>query len=186
MDVHHRFALNAQIERLIDSRGHDENARDEVAAFGRTLSRSSRFEMEMRVEESGGSVSAQTPQHGTVRIEDARQKSREIHYGEHKERIGYYKLWRETQQNWICISHYWKSDAGTQSETELPRQWALALDNSGSPAWFAERAMRALWTLRLTKALVLTINREIYTEEWGSEEGKEHNGGIHIALVVSR
>jgi hypothetical protein len=73
----------------------------------------------------------------------------------------------------------------TESETELPQQWALALDRNGQPEWFAERGIRVAFTWRLTKAAALEVSREIYPELWGLGDAKEHRGGFLVNLVVT-
>lgn len=181
-----KLVLNSYIERLIDSRGHDAEARGVVAEFGRTLIRGSRFGLKARLPRSGDSVRGFTAEHGTVQIEDSRNESKEITIGDRTERVGYYKVCRAPHKSWISISHFWKADEGTESETELAQEWALAVDAKGLPVWFAERAMRTVWTLRLTSAFELNIEREIYPEMWGPHEGSEHLGGFHVGIVLTR
>ena len=95
----------------------------------------------------GSTVSGQTPEHGTVKVEDEKTERREFEKGVIQERVGFYKLTR--QKNLLVISHFWKSDLGTQSETELAPEWALALDRAGSPDWFGERAVKPVFRLPL-------------------------------------
>ena len=122
-------------------------------------------------------------EHGTVLAGDDRPETKEYSKGEVVERIGYYKVSR--LRRWICMSHFWKSDPGTESETEMAQEWALALDKSGTPEWFGERARYRMFGLRWTRALDIVVSRNVFVESWGPAEGKKHHGGYLVEVVVN-
>ncbi len=177
-----RLELNAQIERLIDSKGEDEEARAALAEFASGLKPGSPVQMLGAIIRPGSTVSGQTPEHGTVKVEDEKTERREFEKGVIQERVGFYKLTR--QKNLLVISHFWKSDLGTQSETELAPEWALALDRAGSPDWFGERAVKPVFRLPLG-GLVIDVTRNVYVESWGGWPGRHHNGALMVAVSLS-
>ena len=178
-----RIELNGQIERLIDSDGHDEEARRAIVDFGLSIQGSSSFQFKGLYQKPGGTVSGQTPQHGQVEVKDEHPETREFSSGSVLERVGYYKIWR--QREWIHIAHFWKSEIETSSETEMARQWVLALDHSNQPEWFGERGVKHLFTLRLTKILRIEFSREMFEERWGPTVKRQHKGAIAIAVTIS-
>jgi hypothetical protein len=182
MDQAEKLELNAHIERLIDSKGHDAEARQIVAAFGRGIRQASPISFNAAITKPGDTILGQT-EHGTVLAGDDRPETKEYSKGEVVERIGYYKVSR--LRRWICLSHFWKSDPGTESETELSQEWALALDKSGAPEWFGERARYPVGGFRLTRALVVQVSRNVYVESWGPADGKQHHGGFVIEIVIN-
>ena len=177
-----RLELNALIERLIDSGGHDEEARMALAAFGGGLKPGSPVQMLGSIIKPGSTVSGQTPEHGTVKVEDDKPERRDFEKGVIQERVGFYKLTR--QKNLLVISHFWKADLGTQSETELAPEWALALDRSGNPDWFGERAVKPVFRIPLGR-LVIDVTRNVYVESWGAGPGRHHNGALMVAVSLS-
>lgn len=179
-----RLALNAHIERLTDSRGQDEEARRVLAQFAGTLKPSASFQVEAKVREDGGSVTGQTPDHGSVQVSDDHLETKAYSHGVERERIGYFTLARE--KNRLVIAHFWKSMPGTESETEPAQAWALALNPQGEPMWFGERGRRALWSLKLTRSLRLEVSRYWYREDWGPNIGREHPDAILMNLEFNR
>jgi hypothetical protein len=177
-----RLELNAYIERLIDSRGHDEEARGVLAEFAANLDPGSPVQMLGAIVKPGSSVSGQTPEHGTVKVEDEKEERREFEKGVVQERVGLYKLMR--QKNLLVISHFWKADLGTQSETEPAPEWALALDRAGWPMWFGERAVKRLFRVPIGP-LVIDVTRNVYVESWGGWPGRQHNGALMVAVSFS-
>lgn len=182
-----RIALNVFIERLIDSGGQDEEARHAVAQFGRKLPNTKSVQMEGTMTRPGSKFSGQTPQHGTVQVQDKDQETKEFSMGVERERIGYYKVWRQQMKddNWIVISYFWKADEGTESDTELPQEWALALDQAEQPLWFGERGMKSLFAFNITRFVSIQVDREIFVESWGPEVGAGHKGAIAIRAYVN-
>jgi hypothetical protein len=180
-----RFALNSYIERLIDAKGHDEEARQVLAEFGSRLS-TSKVSVEGVIKHSGDKFSGQTPQHGQIQIEDDKEQTKEFSAGGQQERVGYFKLAREKYQKErrISITHFWKADLETMSEVELPQQWVLATDQEGVPLWFGERGMKHITTLRMTKFVGLAISREMFRESWGPSPETDHKGRLVFALTV--
>jgi hypothetical protein len=177
-----RLELNAYIERLIDSRGEDEEARTVLAEFAAGLKSGSPLQVLGVIVKPGSTVSGQTPEHGTVKVEDDKAERREFEKGVVQERVGFYKLTR--QKNLLVISHFWKSDPGTQSETEPAPEWSLALDRWGNPDWFGERAIKPIFRIPFGP-LVIDVTRNVYVESWGAWPGRQHNGALMVAVSLS-
>jgi hypothetical protein len=179
-----RLELNAHIERLIESRGGDAQARAALEEFACTLKRASPVALEGMISRPGGTVSGQTPEHGSVQVDDDRARTTEFSKGVVRERVGYYKLTRQTK-DLLIISHFWKADEGTQSETELAPEWAMGLDADGKAAWFGERARKPVFRLPFTRHLVIDVSRDVYVETWGPALESQHKGGYFVAVIVS-
>jgi hypothetical protein len=182
MTPQERLELNALIERLIDSKGADSEAREALAGYARTLRTGSGFQFEGMIQRPGGTVAGQTPQHGSVEVRDD-ARTTEISKGMPIERVGFYKLSRV--RNRLRIEHHWKSGPGTESQTELPQEWALELDRAGAPVWFGERAQQILFSIGPPTAH-LQVSRMLLVESWGANVGKRHHGGFAVLIAVSR
>lgn len=178
-----RIELNTFIERLIDSNGGDAEARAAVLEFALAMKGSSNLQIRGVVQTPGSGFSGQTPQHGQVKVDDDRPETKEFSSGSVQERIGYYKIWR--QKDWIHISHFWKSDVDTMSETEVSRQWVLALNKQNQAEWFGERGIKHLYTLRLTKLLQIELSREMFEERWGPSVSAQHKGALVVAVSIT-
>lgn len=179
-----RLELNSHIERLIESRGADAQARTALEEFARTLKQASPVALEGSISRPGGNVSGQTPEHGSVQIEDERQQTTEFSKGVVRERVGYYKLTRQTK-DLLLITHFWKADTGTESETELAPEWAMGLDKNGNAVWVGERARKPVFRLPFTRHLVIDVSRDVYVETWGPKLDTHHKGGYYVAVIVS-
>lgn len=180
-----KLELNSLIERLIDSKGHDREAREAVAEFGRSIRSPKPIQIEGRYQKPGGTVSGQT-EHGLVSMEDDRQQVKEFARGVAQERVGYYKVSRQDlKRKWdrILIDHFWKSDVPTQSETEIAQQWAIELDNDDQPLWFGERGIQHVRTFRCTSRLSLEVNREVFQESWPGTEA-QHKGMLDFSFTI--
>lgn len=179
-----RITLNGYIERLIDSDGHDAEARAAVLAFALEMKESSPVQMNALIEKPGSSFTGQTPEHGNVKVDDDKKETKEYSAGSVLERVGYYKIWR--QKEWVHISHFWKAEVTTESETEQTQQWVLAYHKTTLEAeWFGERGIKHLYTLKLTRMLNIDFNREMFEERWGPSLKRQHRGALQIAVAVS-
>ena len=181
MDIS-RIELNGMIERLIDSNGHDAEARDTIVEFAMQMKGSSAFQFKGLYQKPGGTISGQT-EHGQMEIKDDKPETKEFSSGSVQERVGYFKLWR--QKEWIHISHFWKSEIETASENEITQQWVLALDKNNAAEWFGERGIKPLFSLKLTKFLTIEFSREMFEERWGPSINRQHKGAIAIAVTIS-
>ena len=152
-----------------------------IVEFAKTLRNANRFQLEASASLPGNTVTGQTPEHGSIQVEDDRPRTKEFSAGVSRARVGYYKIWR--QKRWIFISHFWKSDTGTESDTELGQQWVLAVDKKQEPVWFAERGRRHLGTLNLG-FFSIEIGRDFYPETWGQSHGKEHKGAYAVVICI--
>jgi hypothetical protein len=134
----------------------------------------------------GGKVSGETPQQGLVEIAEP-ERTTEFSKGIHRERVGHFKLSRarkNRRESWIIVEHFWKSDIGTQSESELTQEWVLAVDHPGNALWFAERAVRHISTLRATRYFTIEITRSVYPEKHGVLQSGRFTM-VHWALRLS-
>jgi hypothetical protein len=178
-----RLELNAHIERLIESKGADAEAREVLAEFGWAMKEGSPIQMLGTIVRPGDTVSGQTPEHGSVQVEDGREQRKEFERGVVEERVGYYKLSR--QKDWLVISHFWKAGPGTESETELAPEWALALDKAGRPEWFGERGRKPVFRIPLGRRFLFDVSRNVYLESWGPQPGRQHKGALLVAITLN-
>jgi hypothetical protein len=178
-----RFALNTMLERLLDSEGHDPEARDALAAFATQLKCSSRWRFYSFLSTPGNKISGQTDL-GTIEVENDRPVERRMSLGAHEERIGHYKLLRQGSE--LEITHFWKSESGSVSETELAQAWRLCMDKADRPIWFGEKAVKHLFTLPLGGRFArLIVNRELFLKLWSTEGPEIRPGGWAIQVEVS-
>jgi hypothetical protein len=74
--------------------------------------------------ESGGTT-AHTPEHGNVTIKtESEDREKNIQFGYSKERIGYYKVWKEFEGK-INFQFFWKSDTTTEGTSTPPPLYTL-------------------------------------------------------------
>jgi hypothetical protein len=178
-----RISLNGFIERLIDSSGSDQEAREAIVEFANSMKGSSHLQFRGLIQKPGGTFTGQTPEHGSVQVDDDKPETKEFSRGTVQERVGYYKVWK--QKDWVHISHFWKSDVETASDAEMSQQWVLALDRTGNPQWFGERGLKHIYTFKLGSVIILDVGREMFEERWGVSVGKQHKGAFAIALTIA-
>lgn len=178
-----RIELNGHIERLIDSNGHDGEARQAVLDFALGIRGSSSLQVRGLIQKPGSTITGQTPEHGEVKVEDERAETKEFTAGAILERVGFYKIWR--QKDWIHISHFWKAEAETASETEAAQQWVLALGKDNQAVWFGERGFKHLFSLKLTSLLRIDFGREMFEERWGPEVARQHKGALVVGVSIN-
>lgn len=178
-----RLALNAMLERLLDSDGHDEEARHVLAAFATDMERSSPWRFYSHISTPGDRITGQTNL-GTLEVESDRPMEREMSLGAREERIGHYKLIRQGGE--LEITHFWKSDAATASEEEMAPAWRLSLDGDGKPFWFGEKALKHLFTLPLFGRFVqIVVNRELFVRRWGPDGPGIRRGALSIQMEIT-
>ena len=178
-----RLALNAMVERLLESNGQDAEAREALAAFTTEMKRSSPWRFYSHISTPGDKISGQTNL-GTVEVENDKPVERQISLGAREERIGYYKLIRQGRE--LEITHFWKSDVATHSETEMAQSWRLYLDKKNNPVWFGEKAVKHLFTLPIAGRYVrIIVNRELYVKRWGTEGPDIRPGALAIQVEVT-
>jgi hypothetical protein len=183
-----KFELNAVIERLINSNGSDNQARDELSSFASSLLPEGDLRMDVSVDHPGGNFSGHTPQHGNVTVSDNSEQKTEWSFGETMVRVGYFKVSRSickkafkpgAIEQRIVITHFWKSDPTTESESESPEAWCLSCNAKMEPVWFGQFASRQL----LHFGYLSLYKREIH-ETWGNHPGSIHSHGLHIGVFV--
>ncbi len=178
-----KFELNAAIERLIESSGNDAGAGEMLVSYAISIQSDSSASMDISTHSSGGSLSGATPESGTIKIELDSKHKREWLFGENSKRVGYYKLSRQTTKQFfhgvkeerILVTHFWKADAGTKSDTEDGEAWCLSCNSKMEPLWFGQVASRQL----LHVGPFSLILREV-RETWGRDVGPTHPQDIRI------
>jgi hypothetical protein len=176
-----RIQLNAAIQRLIESKGFSDEARQTVYEFGVSLAAVSRVSGSVKMETPGDSVTGYTQEQGSVQIHEDKEQVRKVEFGAERARIGAYKIWREKTKRGkfrFTIAHFWKLDQGTESMDEMPEAWCLECDQNG-PVWFGERATRTIF-----QHFGLCLKRHLFVESWGGNAGKHHRAGLAIYLSL--
>lgn len=156
------FEINQSITDLIESRGHNEAARNAVAAlvhdlpgpaYTLTITRSAPDEPNVFLGDTGygTQIGADDPE-GKPKIK--RWTSQE------PRRIGDYKLHKSKPRRDgidIIINRFWASDETTKVEEGPVQRWMLSLDKGFNPKWFGEIAERErhcdLWVLEIMRPL---------------------------------
>src|SRR5690349_9421007 len=113
-------------------------------------------------------------QSGTVKIELDSEHKREWSFGLNSKRVGYYKLSRKTtkplfrkvKEERILITHFWKADILTESDTEEEEAWCISCNSKMEPVWFGQVGSLELFHL----GPFSTIVREV-RETWGPHVG---------------
>lgn len=146
-----RMAVNAAIEKLIGRMDDDGQAAQVVVAYGSQLKKSNSLQMEYTRtnKSSGDKVSGYSPGLGEVTIHDAkREEHREWSSGVHKDRVGYYRLWKE-KDGLLVLHHFWKSSIATQVTDDDPEVYHLGYNPvSLEPLYFGvqrERIVCRVW-----------------------------------------
>jgi len=105
--------VNAAIEGLIKNETDNwEELASTVIKFGHSLRTSSfGFEYSKHTIKEDGEVTGFTKEHGNVVIKSKTEEIIEKSVGRHKERVGYYKLYKVRSA--ITFHHFWKADIGT-------------------------------------------------------------------------
>ncbi len=126
-----RVIVNAAIEKLITRTDDDGEAAKVVIAYGSNLNGPAHFNFEFssHTTTDGGEVTGHSPGYGNISIKDKeREKHIEKTIGFTKERIGYYRLWKE-QDGVLLFHHFWKSSRSTQpNKSERPDEYVLGYD----------------------------------------------------------
>lgn len=171
------------IERLLESDGADAESRLAVARFAAGMRGSWTWRFHSLISKPGNKITGQTNL-GTVQVEDEHGETRETSVGEREVRIGQYKLVRLGRE--VEITHFWKSDLGTFSETEQPEAWRLCMNRQGEPIWFGARAIRHLFTLPVAgRYVTLVVTQELFVKRWATEGPEVRTGALGIQLYVS-
>ncbi|MEK7612214.1 MAG: hypothetical protein AAB407_02645 [Patescibacteria group bacterium] len=164
-----RIAVNAAIEVLISQNDENGEAARTVIAYGSELQRSGfvTFESVKSTKSSGKKMSGYSPGHGDVPIQDQERKERkEWQFGIHKERIGYFRLWKEDEGE-LCFHHFWQSSIATKScANRDPDVYVLGYETTSlQMEYFAIERLKTIWTFsigRRTYTVQLLYLEEIY------------------------
>lgn len=96
-----------------------------------------------------------TPENSTVKVELDSEHRREWSFGLNSKQVGRCKLsrkttkslFREVKEKRILITHFWKADAGTESDTEEAEAWCLSCNSKTEPVWFGQIGSLELFPL---------------------------------------
>ncbi len=152
--------LNAHLLRLIESDGHDEEARHAVVEAAARMQPDSpvKYWKKTTTTSRGGQLTghADIGHDVMVNLKNGETETKEISWGDKSLRIGHFKLSCQKsrrkrdagQLRSLTIRHFWKADPGTRSETETPEEWLLQFDAAGQPEYFAKISEPVkLWSL---------------------------------------
>jgi hypothetical protein len=187
MDKLTKLELNVIIERLIASLGADEEARLAVARFAERIRSETGVSANVSAETRGGSFTGFTAENGAVKVEDDSKQMKEWSIGDKSQRVGYFKISRKTYKRalfWvseerIVITHFWKADIETESETEDPEAWCLSCNSKMEPVWFGQYASVELFTSKSFSVVLREIR-----ETWGKHIGAVHPDNVSVKLRV--
>lgn len=145
--------MNAAIEALIAQTAHAEEAARIVIDYGHHLKKSGPVVWETRRTKStsGPSLSGHVAGHGEIAVKDRdRMESREFAFGVHKDRIGHYRLWKQSD-GLLRMHHFWASDLATQGidEREVDEYYLGYNRNSLAFSFFAILRERRILSWRI-------------------------------------
>jgi hypothetical protein len=148
-----RMAVNAAIERLITRVDEDSEAARIIVSYGSKLKKSGSIQMEANssTKSSGSEVSGYSPVQGEITIKDKEhEEQKEWSFGVHKDRVGYFRLWKEGE-GLLKFHHFWKSSITTKSiDDDGPEEYHLGYDVvSFDPKYLGVRRKRVVFTLWL-------------------------------------
>lgn len=164
-----RMMVNAAIEKLIARSDEDGQAARIVVEYGSKLKKSGKVKIEYlsNTKSSGDEISGYSPGQGEITIKDKeREEQKEWAYGVHKDRVGYFRLWKE-KEGLLQFHHFWKSSITTKSiDDEGPDEYRLGYNpTSLEPKYLGILRKRVVLTLWL--GITLEISRYYLEQVYG-------------------
>lgn len=155
-----RMVVNAAIEQLIARNDDCDNAARIVIAYGSKLrcSKSFIFEYNTKANNSKESTSGYSPGHGEVTVQnEEREKHLEGGFGIYKDRVGHYRLWKDSE-GLIKFHHFWKSGITTKNpEDDGPDEYHLGYDpKSTEPRYFGVARRQIIFSVWLGLTFKIT------------------------------
>ena len=186
MDSNEKILINAAIESLLSSNGdHWQEDAETIIKFCDQFLPTSRIFMGFykRSSKTKDSIKGHTNEMGDIDISSSKNKVKEWQLGEHKERIGYYKIWKNSLGH-IVFQHYWKSDITTNiwSDAEPEEYHILYGAESLQPVCVATSLLKKKsFTLKniVHVELCLTLLEPMYWEGDKPYYGS-YSYGVHI------
>jgi len=177
-----RMEVNAAIEGLIKN---ETDAWAELAStvirFGHSLPIQSVFSFEYRkhTTREDGEMAGFTKEHGNVTIKSKTEETVEKSVGIHKERVGYYKLYKRSKTA-IVFHHFWKSDVGTITDFEdEPEFHTIIYDPKNlKPVSFGVDFDKPVVTLGN-----LEIKRSYFRVLRGKDAGEDIRGWFFVSII---
>jgi hypothetical protein len=165
-----RMAVNAAIEKLITQTDEDGESARTVIQYGSKLKKSGRVQLEYssNTKSSGEEVSGYSPGQGEITIKDKeRDEQKEWAFGVNKDRIGYFRLWKE-EEGLLQFHHFWKSSITTKPiDDEGPDEYHLGYDShSLEPKYLGIKRKRIVLTLWF--GITLEISRFYLEQVYGT------------------
>jgi hypothetical protein len=150
-----RMAVNAAIEKLIARSEDSEAAARTVIEYGDGMRIAGPVQAEATIttKRHRGSISGYSPGHGNVTIKnDEESKDQEFTFGVYKDRVGYYRIWKQAQ-GLLCFHRFWKSGLVTRGPEEKgPDVYRLAYSpKSLQPKYLAIVRSKIILNLGLIK-----------------------------------
>jgi hypothetical protein len=176
-----RMEVNAAIEKLIMRADDNGEAAKVVVEYGSKLQKSGRvvIQYSSTTTSSGDEVSGYSPGHGEITISDKkREENKEWAFGIHKDRVGYFRLWK-SKEGELRFHHFWKSSAATKSiDSEGPEIYCLGYDPvSFEPKYLCIEHEEVLFTLWFGVAIEIF---RLYREQIYGTVPKMSGGGLRI------
>lgn len=128
--MNERMLVNAAIEKVIAVADDDGSSARIVIEYGSKLKQAGLLQVERTKISgpSGGGISGVSPGYGKVDFNQGdtdNSESVESNFGIEKDRVGYYRLWKE-KDGLLKFHHFWKSDLSTEgSDGEKPNEYWL-------------------------------------------------------------
>lgn len=176
-----RMLINAAIEKLIE--GWDEEAAKTIIKYGHTLPKE-KYTAEVKLRgRDQSTVTGHTQEAGNVSIDTKTVEDRVVTFGEKKERVGYYKLFKDFVDGRLSFHHYWASDSTTESSDpeNKPTVYTLGYDTKTlSPLFFGKWGQRIVFELRN-----LSIIQHKVVVIWG-QKPRRHKISYQVVVNVYR
>lgn len=158
-----RMEVNAAIERVIAGSDEMVESLRIIISYGHKLKKNT-FGFEYTSNQtSGGSVSGYAEGVGNVGVdEDEREEVVEHSWGLSKERVGFYKLWKDASGR-LVFQYFWRSDVSTQVSGEIPDEYYLAYNEKTlEPLYLGVLRDKVVFPLWIGLYFFLTYLKPIY------------------------
>ncbi len=169
--VAERMQVNAAIEKLIS--GWDEGSARVVIKFGHNIPGRARFSGSVTVLKMGGtSVTGHTAEQGNFSVDvDEKEKIKQWTWGDTKERVGHYKLYKASDGR-IEFHHFWASDEATLvNEEDAPTVFVLGYDaETLNPIFFGRWGEHVVFRI----PWLIKVNAKNISLLWGTAPDKKN------------
>ena len=177
MNQNGRMRVNAAMESLISREDNWVESACTVIALGHTLKIAQPVSIETKVTKTSGgeSITGQTSQ-GPMTIRDKkREETKETSFGVLKERIGFFRLWRQSHDT-LCFHRFENSHISTRGLREGPDTYRLVYDqNTLMPKQFGVEQKVPILSLGIFSVWAIQV-----VLIFGEKPFSSLNGGFYI------